>query len=108
MTAGKDESQAIVFDALIVPLRRFIGDVLDVLGVILDRIKARAAADAVEAARRHEPRPRILRHTIARPLLERRVERIVQRFFRNVEVAEQANKRGEHATRFGAVNGFRD
>ena len=36
------------------------------------------------------------------------MERIVQRFLRDVEVAEQTNKRGEHATRFSAVNGFRN
>ena len=67
-------------------------------------IEARAPADAVdglEAAGRDEPCARIGRHPVARPLLERRPERVVQRLLGEIEVAEQANQRREDAARFG-------
>jgi hypothetical protein len=37
-------------------------------------------------------------------LLERRAEGVVHRFFGGVEVAEDANQRRQHATRFRRVN----
>ena len=73
-------------------------------------IEARAPADAVdrlEAAGRHEPGPRIGGHAVARPLLERGAEGVVQRLLGEVEVAEQADQRGEDAARLGAVDGVR-
>ena len=45
-------------------------------------------------------------HAVARPLLERRPERVVQRFLGDVEVAEQADQRGEHAPRLGDIDGI--
>ena len=43
-------------------------------------------------------------HAVARPLLERGRERVVQRLLGEVEVAEQADQRGEHAARLGAID----
>jgi hypothetical protein len=37
-------------------------------------------------------------------LLERRAERFVQRFLGEIEVAEQADERGENTPRFRAIN----
>ena len=77
---------------------------------LVERIEARAPADAVdglEAAGRHEPGARIRRHAVARPLLERRPESVVQRLLGEVEVAEQADQRREDAPRFGAIDGLR-
>jgi hypothetical protein len=70
--------------------------------MILGRREARAAAqrvDRLEATGGDEPRARVRGHAVLRPLLECRAERVVQRFLGDVEVAEQPNERGEHATR---------
>jgi hypothetical protein len=40
-------------------------------------------------------------------LLERRAKGVVQRFLRKVEVAQQANERGEDTPGFGAIDGVR-
>ena len=109
MAAGEDEAQPIVFDDLGVPRRgRVVGDGLDLVGDIVDRIEPGVPADAVdglEASGGHEPRARIRRHAIARPLLERGAKGVVQRFFGEIEVAEQANERREDAPRLGAIDG---
>ena len=71
-------------------------------------VEAGAAAqrvDRLEAAGRHQPGARIGGHAVARPLLERRGEGVVQRLLGAVEVAEQADQRREHAARLGAVDG---
>ena len=88
---------------------RVVGDRVDLLGDVVDRVEARLPAQAVdrlEAPGRDEPGARIGRHAVARPLLERRAKRVVQRFLGEVEVAEQAHQRREDAARLGAVNGF--
>ena len=81
VAAGENEAQPIVLDALCVPGRGgLVGDRFDLLGDILDRVEPCAPADAVdrlEAPGRYEPRPRILRHAFARPLLERGAKRVV-------------------------------
>ena len=46
-----------------------------------------------------------VRDAVARPLLERRAESVVQRLLGEVEVAEQPDQRGEYAARFGAIDG---
>jgi hypothetical protein len=82
--------------------------VLDQLLEILDLLEARAAPDAIdrlEAAGRDEPRARIFRDALDGPLLERGAEGVVQRFFRDVEVAEQPYEGREDAPRLGAVHG---
>jgi hypothetical protein len=40
------------------------------------------------------------------PLIQRCPERVVQRFFGDVEVAEQPNQRGENAAGIGHVDGI--
>ena len=89
---------------LVVPRRRHRGAVgVELLGELRQRgVEPGAPAHAVdrlEAAGRNEPRPRIGRHAVARPLLQRRREGIVQRLLGEVEVAEQADQRGEDAAR---------
>src|SRR5439155_15361615 len=94
-------------DALGVPGRGgLVGNRFDLLGDILDRVEPCAPADAVdrlEAPGRNEPRPRILRHALAWPLLERGAKRVVQRFLREVEIAEKTDQRREDAARLGAI-----
>ncbi len=62
--------------------------------------------DRFEAAGRDEPRARVVGHTVARPLLDRRGEGVVHRLFGAIEIAEQADERREHAPRVGAVDGI--
>jgi hypothetical protein len=107
MATREDQPQAIVFDALVGAERRIVGNRFDHLGHVLDRVEARAPADSVdclEASRGHEPGAGIRRHAFARPLLQSRAECVVQRFLGNVEVAEQADERREHAPRLGAID----
>ena len=108
MAAGENQPQPVVLDVLAVELCGIIGEGVDLLGDIVERVEPGAPADAVdglEAAGRNQPRPRIGGHAIARPLLERGAESVVQRLFGEVEVAEQADQRGEDAARLGAVDG---
>jgi hypothetical protein len=107
MAAGEDQPQPIILDTLFVgPGVGRNGDLL--CGTrFVELIEPRLPAQAVnrlEAARRHQPRPRIPRHSLARPLLECGSERVVQRFLGGVEVAEQTDERREHAPRFGDVD----
>ena len=110
VAAREDEAQPIVFDALFVRPRRGVddGDVRFVADVV-ERVETLAPAHAVdrlEASGRHQPRARIGGHAVARPLLQRRPEGVVQRFLGDVEVAQQADQRGEHAARVGEVDGI--
>ena len=112
MTAGEDEPQPVVLDGFAVPWSGLVDDRIHLLGDILHRVESRASAyaiDGLEATGRYEPRARIRGDAIARPLLERRAESVVQRLFGEVEVAKQPNQRGEHAARFGTIDrvGFR-
>ena len=68
-----------------------------------------APADCVgrlEAAGRHEPGGWIGGHAVARPLLERRLESIVQRFLGEIEVTKQTNKVAKTRRESGAINGI--
>ena len=60
--------------------------------------------DRLESSRRYEPRPRIARHTLARPLFERRPEGVVQRFLGGVEISQQPDEGGQHAARLRHVH----
>ena len=103
MAAGEDQAQAVVLDRL--GLRRLLGgDRLDL--AVVERVVARAPPDAVdrlEAPGGDEPCARIVRNAFGGPLLERGAEGVMQRFFRDLEIAEQAHECGENAPRFGAV-----
>jgi hypothetical protein len=70
------------------------------LGDILHRVEPRAspyAIDGLEATGRYQPRARIRRDAVARPLLECRPESVVQRFLGEIEVAQQPDQRGDSA-----------
>jgi len=94
-------AQPIVGDALGLGRHRFVGDRLHLVDAILERVEARTPAqriDRAEAAGRHQPRARVLRHAVQRPSLERRAKRIVQPLLGEVEVAEEPDQRGQDAT----------
>ena len=77
------------------------------LAHVVERIEPRAASQAVdrlESSGRNEPGAGICGNAVARPLLERRPERVLQRFFGDVEVAQQADQRREHAPGMGDID----
>src|SRR5947209_15526626 len=99
MAASEDEAQPVVLNTFMVPRRRVsaIGGE-SCLNIVWQRFKSSTPADCVdrlEAAGRYKPSPRIGGHTIARPLLQSCIERIVQRLLGDIEVAEEAGSRGE-------------
>jgi hypothetical protein len=107
VAAGEDETQPIVFDRFVARQRTFVGDRLDLVDPVLERVEARAPADAVdrlETSGGNEPGARVCRDAFAWPLLERRPERVVQRFLGDVEIPEQPDQRREHASRLGTVD----
>ena len=91
MAASEDEAQPVVLDTFIVPHRGIsaIGGE-SCLNIVWQRFKSSTPADCVdrlEAAGRYKPSPWIGRHTVARPLLQSCIERIVQRLLGDIEVA---------------------
>src|SRR5262245_28210538 len=108
MAAREDQAQAIVLDVLIVAHNVGAGHILKTAGNALQRgvqtSPATNGVDALELASRNEPRPGIGRNPIARPLLEGRSERLLQRLLGEVEITEQTNQRRQDATRLAAIN----
>src|SRR5260370_554196 len=51
----------------------------------------------------NNPRARILRQPVAMPLFDRARERVLRRVFRQVEIAEHANERGEYSPELLAI-----
>ena len=109
VAASEDEAEPIVFDVVAIGRRSGARGLVELFGDFGERgIKPGAAADGVdrfEAAGRDEPCAGIVGHAFFWPLFHCRGEGIVKGFFGEVEVAEQADERGEHAARLGAVNG---
>jgi hypothetical protein len=107
MAAGENEPQAIVLDGFAVRWSGLVDDCFHLLGDILHRVEPRASAyaiDGLEAPGGYQPRARIRRNAVARPLLECRPESNVQRLLGEIEVAQQPDQRGEDASRFGAID----
>jgi len=106
MAASEDEAELIVGDGRLV--LRFL-DGLDLHDEILPgRVEAGAAAepvDCLEASGRNQPGHRIGRDAVARPLLGGRGEGVVQALLGEIEAAQQADQRRQHAPTLGAVNG---
>ena len=110
MAAREDQPQPVVRDPFVVLLGGGRRRGVEPFGELRQRgVEASPAAhgvDGFKAAGRNEPRPRIGRHTLARPLLQGRGEGIVQPLLGEVEVAEQADQRGQDVPRLGMVDGF--
>jgi hypothetical protein len=110
MAADEDQPQPVVFEDGVVD-DRVIGrlQLEAARDLVLRRVVARTAAervDRLETRGGDEPRPRVLRHALGRPLNQRRAEGVVHRFFSRVEVAEDADESGEDAAGFGAIDLF--
>ena len=110
MTTREDQPQPIVLDLVLAGGLGIQRARVEPFGELSERgSKARAAPHAVdrlEAAGGHEPRARVARHAVARPLLDRRRKGIVHRLFGEIEIAEQADQGCEHTPRVGAVDGI--
>ena len=106
----KIRRKPVVLDALFVGPGRGVDDrEVGLVADFVERVETRAPAHAVdrlEASGRHQPRARIGGHAVARPLLQRRPEGVVQRLLGDVEVAEQADQRREHTAGVGEVDGI--
>ena len=112
MAAGEDQAQPVVFDAFVVHASAIVAcqRTSRSVDIVRQRLESGAPAhciDGLEPAGRNEPGARIGGHAIARPLLQRRPERVVQRLFGEIEVAEQADQRGEDVAGVGAVDSVR-
>ena len=106
VAAGEDEAQAVVLDGL--GIRGRFGDEI-FNRFLVENIESALTPDGVdrlEAPGRDQPRARVRRHALARPLLERGTEGFRQRFLGEVEVAQEPHQRGEYPARFRAVEGL--
>jgi hypothetical protein len=99
MAAGEDELQALVGEGALV-----VHDVLHRLrhlqqpGLLGQRAVAADAVDGPVARRRHQPGAGVGRGSIPWPALRRDRERLLRGFLGEVEVAEEADERGEDAS----------
>jgi len=108
MAAGEDQPQPVVLDVLV-----FRPSASLALASIW---RTSSSCEASKRARRRMPsialkrpaetsQPRIGRQPIARPLLDCCRKGRVHRLLGDIEIAEQADQRGEDAPRVGAVDG---
>jgi len=101
VTAGEDQAQAVIHDVVVLDLGSLLRNV-----VLTGDFPASLAqpVDRAEASRGNQPGPRAGRHALYRPALDCRRERILKRLLGEIEVAEEADQRGENAAGFRAVD----
>lgn len=108
VAAGEDQSQAIVLQPVVIPVR-FLGGI-QLIGQQVQRgIEACTPTQPInglEAPSRNQPGTRVGRYAVVRPLLQRGEEGVVQRFLGQVEVTEQADQRRQHPPRLAPVDGL--
>src|SRR3954451_19647983 len=98
MAAGEDELEALVRES------RCLGHLSGLrfqlapkqLRLRLERALPPYAVDRAVARGRDQPSARLRRHAVARPALRRDRERLLCGFLGEVEVAEEADQRGQH------------
>src|SRR5262245_9562930 len=108
MAAGEDQAEPVVLDALVLPLLGVTGRGFQLLGKLRHRLIVPSApahaVDGFEATGGNEPRARIGRDSIPRPLLDGHRKGIVQRLFCSVEVDKETDQRVENLPRFRLVD----
>src|SRR5688572_13521869 len=101
MATGEDEAELVVFDDRLIACIAAHCWFVEALRESAQRcVEPRAAAESInrlEATDRHEPRSWVGGHTLTRPSLHGRSERLVHRFLGEIEVAEEADERSENA-----------
>jgi len=108
VTTGEDESEAIVFDLLVISFRRWRHVRRESLRH-LDELRvepgaASHAIDGLEAPGGDEPGTRVRGDPLLRPALHGGCECVVERLFREIEVPEQPDECREYAAGFAAVD----
>src|SRR5438105_1007377 len=104
MAAGEEELQPLVRDRRLVQLVHFVHGLRHVeqAGLRGERAIAADAVDRAVACGGHEPGPRVGGRPFARPALRGDREGLLGGLLGEVEVAEEANQRREHAAPFVA------
>jgi len=110
MAADEDQPQHVVLDWFHVANLRFcairIEAVLDVLQRGVEAGPPPEVIDRLEATGRDQPGDRIVGHAVDRPRPRGCCKGVVQRLFRPVEIAEQADQRRQNPARMLPVDIF--
>jgi hypothetical protein len=98
VAAGEDELEALVGEGRLV--HRVLHGLrnVELARLLGQHALAPQAVDRPVARRGDQPRPRVGRRTVARPALRGRGERVLRGLLGEVEVAEEADQRGQDAT----------
>src|SRR5580704_11849325 len=108
MTAGKDETEAVVLDFLIL-VRRLVDARLEVeREVFLCAVEARPPAhsvDSFEARGGNEPGARFIRYAGLRPSVQGNRKGFVHRLLGKIKVTEQADQSCQDSSRIHAIEG---
>src|SRR5580692_3240195 len=108
MTAGKDETEAVVLDFLIL-VRRLVDVRLEVQReVFLGAVEARPPAhsvDSFEARGGNEPRARFIRYAGLRPSVQGNRKGFVHRLLGKIKITEQADQSCQDSSRIHAIKG---
>jgi len=107
VTAGEDQTEPIVFHGLLLcpfdahPFTRELGFLLLRLlrsqrgPLFFEQACAAQASDGLVTGGADQPGPRVVGQAVGRPLNQSRLQRHGPRVFREIDVAQQANQRGE-------------
>src|SRR5580692_6894629 len=108
MTAGKDETEAVVLNFLIL-VRRLVDVRLEVQReVFLGAVEARPPAhsvDSFEARGGNEPRARFIRYAGLRPSVQGNRKGFVHRLLCKIKITEQADQSCQDSSRIHAIKG---
>src|SRR4029077_12892091 len=82
------------------PRRRVDDGDVRMVALLVERVETLLPAepvDGLEAPGRYQPRARVRRYTLLRPLLQRGSERVVHRFLSDIEIAKETDERRQNA-----------
>ena len=106
MATGEDQPQPLVGQRAGVEIRFVVtalGHANQLLAAIVEPSLFSDSIDRLVTRDADDPRARIVRQSVAAPLFHRARERILGRVFREVEVAQHANQRGEYSPELVAI-----
>ncbi len=108
MAAGEDELEALICDHDLIEVVFHGFGAIEEERLLGERAPAADPVDGTVARRGDEPGTRVRRYPLARPPLGRNRERVLGGFLGEVEVAEEADQRREHAAPFVAEDLLED
>jgi hypothetical protein len=110
VAAGEDQTQSVILNLVLVPLRRVESIRLKLFGGSSSGASARACrrirSIAVETASGYQPCSGTCGNTIAGPLFHGSRNRVMERLLGQIEVSNEANEGGEHTARLAAHRRF--